>query len=126
MRKVVTDGAVLRLRQVQEDNMPYLADIFGPPSKTATANGQPSKVPVTIGENVKCRVSPIKSEEAEKLVAGQVTSIPAVRVSFPFGTGLKQDYWLVIKNHPDLSKLSIISKLPIHANSIAEAVYCSV
>ncbi len=106
--------------------MPYLADIFAPPSKLATTTGQPSKIPIVIAENVKCRVSPIKSEEAAKLVSGQVTSLPAVRVSFPVGTGLKQDYWLVIKNHPDLVKLSIISKLPIHANSIIEAVYCSV
>lgn len=126
MRKVVTQGALSRLKRIQEDNMPYKANIFSPPSTESTSNGQPSKVPITVASNVKCRISPISFEEGVKFAAGQVTAIPTVRVVFPLGTPIKNNHWIEMIGHPDLVKLKVLSKVPRHPNSTAETVYCTV
>lgn len=109
--------------------MTFLADIYGPPSTEATANGQPSKVPILIVENEKCRVSAIGGGDRitlqDRFLAGQFQTLPVAKVTFRLGIGLKENYWIQLKNHPDLSKLKIISKVPIHQNSTSEIAFCS-
>jgi hypothetical protein len=126
MRKVVTQSALSRLKKLQEDNMPYKANILSPPSTEATTNGQPSKIPITVAANVRCRVSPIRYEEGVRLAAGQVTAIPTVRIIFPLNTPIKAIHTIELLDHPDLKKLKVLSKVPRHPNSTAETVYCSV
>lgn len=125
MRRILTPGAVKRLRRMQEDNMTYHADIFEPPSTTATTNGQPSKVPVLIACNVKCRVSPISFTEQVKLISGQVTDIPKLRIVFPIHVAVKDTSLITILDHPEVSKVRVISKAILHQNSTAQIAYCS-
>ncbi len=126
MRKIASAGGVSRLKRLQEDNMDYLADILSKASTDVMVNGRPSNIPVLIAENVKCRVTPIRYEEAVKIVSGQSTSLPTVRISFPLNTPVKNSYWIELKNHPDLVKVNIVSKVPRHSTSTAEIVNCTV
>lgn len=127
MSRAVLSGPTLdRLRQLQQDNMPYRCDILAPPSEKAGTNGQPSKELVLIASDVPCGCSPVQPSEFPVPIGGQLTTRkPVWKVSLPYGTVAYLDYTLRVTDDRQTHDLNIVSKVPHHPNATAEIFYCS-
>lgn len=121
--RVVAKSSLDQLRALQNSNMPFWADVVGPPSTAAGPKGQPTDAEAEIALKVRCRVAAADPAEVQKLIAGQQTTLDVIKVTLPYNTPLSKRYTLVITDDRRTYRAKIISIKPRHANTTAEILY---
>lgn len=121
--RVLSQKTLERMRALQNGNLPFWADIVGPPDTTAGPNGQPLNPNSSIVRKVRCRVAASDPAEVARFIAGQQTTLDVLKVIMPLGTPVSKRFTLIITDDRRTYRAKIIGIKPRHANSTAEILY---